>query len=57
MNRFRHYQSRMEKLTQRLQARTDHEGNPLAGYRQNVAALRAEIAILQEKMEVTDGER
>lgn len=41
----------MEKLTDRLRARTDHDGKPLYGYRQNVAQIRAEISILQEQMD------
>lgn len=50
------YKTRMEKLADRLRARTDHEGNPLPGYRQNVAAIRAEIAEIQEAMEAASGE-
>lgn len=42
---------RLEQLIKKLQARTDHEGNPMPGFTQNVAALRAEIAIMQENME------
>lgn len=50
------YRSRMERLTARLRSRTDHEGMPLRGYVQNVAAIKAEIAILQEKMEELNGD-
>lgn len=42
---------RLEHLLKKLQARTDHQGDPLPGYKQNVAVLRAEIAQLQEDME------
>lgn len=49
-----HTTPRLEKLMQRLQARTNHEGEPLPGFTQNVAALRAEIALLTEKMEGAD---
>ena len=48
---------RIEILTKRLQARTNHEGDPLPGYKQNVASIRAELAQLQEQMEATtDGD-
>lgn len=43
--------SRLDKLTARLRARTDREGKPLPGYRENVAALKAEIAMLAEQMD------
>lgn len=46
--------TRMEYLLRKLQARTNHEGEPLPGYSQNVATLKAEIAQLQEKMEAED---
>lgn len=42
---------RIEKLADRLQARTDHQGKALKGYEQNAAAIKAKIAILQEQME------
>lgn len=51
-----HEMRRLQKLMDRLQARTNHEGSPLPGYKQNVAALRAEIAQLQENMGIKDGE-
>lgn len=35
--------SRIDKLTQRLKARTKRDGKPLPGYEQNVAAIRAEL--------------
>ena len=48
---------RIEILTERLQGRTKRDGSPLPGYKQNVAAIRAEIAQLQENMErANDGE-
>lgn len=47
---------RFEVLQQRLQSRTNRSGEPLAGYKQNVAAIKAELAILQEQLENNDGE-
>lgn len=49
-------QRRMERLISKLKARTNHEGEPLPGYKQNVASIRAEIATLQEQMGVDDGD-
>jgi hypothetical protein len=43
--------SRIEVLTERLQSRTDRNGQPLAGYRQNVASIKAELAQLQEQLD------
>lgn len=34
---------RIDKLEQRLKARTKRDGKPLPGYEQNVAAIRAEL--------------
>jgi hypothetical protein len=34
---------RIDKLQQKLKARTKHDGSPRPGYEQNVAAIRAEI--------------
>jgi hypothetical protein len=42
---------RLEKLMARLKARTDRHGDPMPGFKQNVAALRAEIALLTENTE------
>lgn len=42
---------RFEILKQRLQARTQRDGEPLPGFKQNVAAIRAELAIMQEQIE------
>jgi len=39
--------SRLADLKQKLASRTDGAGNPLHGYKLNVAALRAEIAKLE----------
>lgn len=44
------FRSRMDRVTQMLRARTDSDGNALPGFKQNVAAIRAEIAQLQEQM-------
>lgn len=49
-----HTTPRLEKLIARVQARTDRSGEPLPGYKQNVAALRAEIAVLTEDLEKGD---
>lgn len=38
---------RLEVLRRRLAARTDHRGKPLPGFKENVAALREEIARLE----------
>lgn len=43
--------SRMERVTEMLRARTDADGNPKPGYKQNVAHVRAELAILQEQID------
>jgi hypothetical protein len=43
--------TRMEQLVQKLKSRTDREGEPLPGYAQNVAQIKAEIAQLQESIE------
>jgi hypothetical protein len=45
------YRSRMERVTQMLRARTDADGNALPGFKQNVAAIRAELAQLQENID------
>ena len=45
---------RIEQLAQRLQSRTDRHGEPLPGYKENVAAIRAEMAQLQETLGVND---
>ena len=42
---------RMEQLVEKLRARTNHAGMPLPGYKQNVAAIQAEMAILQEQID------
>lgn len=43
--------SRMERVTQMLRARTDADGNAMPGFKQNVAAIRAELAQLQEQID------
>jgi len=58
--------SRRELLVEKLRGRTDHEGRPLRGYGENVAQIRAELAMLDEHaeriaardsdMEIKDGE-
>jgi hypothetical protein len=49
--------NRKEKLLQRLAGRTDHLGRPKPGYAENVAAIRAELAIMEESLKKgnTDG--
>lgn len=41
--------SRQELLLRRLKARTHRDGTPKANFKENVAAIRAELAILEEK--------
>ena len=48
---------RIEQLAERLRGRTDKHGEPLPGYKENVAAIRAEMAQLQEKLGVNDDGR
>lgn len=49
--------NRIDLLTRRLRARTNHEGKPLPGYKENVASIRAELAQLTERMGINeDGE-
>lgn len=38
---------RIAALKQMLQARTDAEGNPLPGYKNNVIAIQAELSQLE----------
>ena len=40
---------RIAKLLARLAARTDREGKPRPGYAENVAAIRAELAVLEKR--------
>lgn len=40
---------RVDVLARRLRARTKHDGTPLPGYEQNVAAIRAELGMLNEQ--------
>lgn len=44
------HESRLDKLYRMLKARTDHEGKALPNYGQNVAAIRAEIEKLEERL-------
>lgn len=46
-------QARQARLIDKLKARTTRDGKPRAGYEQNVASLRAELAILQERLDNT----
>jgi hypothetical protein len=48
---------RIDILMHRLKGRTQSDGTPLPGYKQNVAAIRAELAQLQEQLGVNDGDR
>lgn len=41
---------RQESLLARLRARTDSKGKARLGYKENVAAIKAELALLEEKM-------
>jgi hypothetical protein len=41
---------RIQHLMQILKARTDKDGKAKPGYRENVAAIRAELAMHQEAM-------
>lgn len=43
--------SRRELLVDKLRGRIDHEGRPLRGYSENVAQIRAELAMLDEHAE------
>jgi hypothetical protein len=40
---------RMEKLQQRLKARTRHDGKARPGFEQNVATIRAEMEMLSTR--------
>jgi predicted Zn-dependent protease len=40
---------RIEKLRQRLKARTKHDGTPRPGFEQNVATIRAELEAMSER--------
>ncbi len=40
---------RLEVLRRRVAARTDHDGKPLPGFAENVAAIREEIARLEKE--------
>jgi len=42
--------SRAEKLQQLLKARTRNDGTARLGYEQNVAAIRAELTLIQERI-------
>lgn len=42
---------RFEVLQRRLQSRTQRDGTALPGFKQNVAAIRAELAQMQEQIE------
>lgn len=42
---------RIDKLAQRLKARTQRDGTPLRGYEQNVAAIKAELAQLSVRID------
>lgn len=41
---------RHARLLSKLKARTDRDGNPKRNYEQNVAAIRAELSILEERI-------
>lgn len=43
------HEERLEKLHRMLKARTNNNGEPLPNFGQNVAAIRAEIAKLEER--------
>lgn len=51
---------RFEALKQKLQARTQRDGKALPGFKQNVAAIRAEMDTLQGRIDnegdQTDGQ-
>jgi hypothetical protein len=46
-----HHERRVEILARRVRARTKHDGTPLPGFEQNVASLRAEMEIINERIE------
>lgn len=46
---------RLDDLTARLAARTDGEGKPRPGFKNNVIALRAKIAVLQARIAQAGG--
>lgn len=43
------HEERLEKLYRMLKARTNHKGEPLPNFGPNVAAIKAEIAKLEER--------
>lgn len=43
-------QARQARLVDKLKARTQRDGTPRAGYEQNVATIRAELDIIQERL-------
>lgn len=43
-------ESRKEMLLARLKARTKHDGSPKPGYAENVAAIRAELNLIEERI-------
>ena len=45
----------LESLRQRLASRTDAEGKPLKGYKNNVIAIRAAIASLETALAAPAG--
>lgn len=40
---------RIQKLQERLKARTKHDGTPRPGFEQNVAAIRSELEMMSER--------
>ncbi len=49
-------EKRVEILTRRLQGRTSRTGEPLPGFKSNVASLRAELAQLQDQLGNDNGD-
>lgn len=41
---------RQQKLLERLAARTNRDGTAKPNYKENVAAIRAELSIIQERL-------
>lgn len=44
-------QERQQRLMDRLKSRTHRDGSPRNGYEQNVATIRAELEIIQERLD------
>lgn len=44
------HERRVQRLEERLKARTKADGKPRPGYEQNVAAIRAELDLLNERI-------